>query len=603
MFEKVLAYAGPYRRDLYVATGLVFLSVLAGVVPFVLACQIIAPLVSGETPTASAVLGRVAGVFDCLLVQALLQSWGLDLSHRAAYGTLLELRRALQKKFEQLPLGVIEEKGTGTVKKLFVDDVDSLEVLLAHSLPEGIANLMMPAVVIVALFIVDWKLALCALASIPLSLWAMKRMFAVGMAKMGPYYAAGQQMNNTIIEYVNGMEAVKVFNRDAESYARLTGDILAYRDNTLAWYKAAWPWMAVYSSLLPCTIILTLPLGSWFVLRGWSSVADLILVLCLSLSIGTPLLKSLSFLPTLPQLNVKIAALEQTLDAAPLQQGDAPAPEEDTVVFDHVSFAYRTSQPGSDGQPLLSDEEVLHDISFTARAGQKTAIVGESGSGKSTLAKLLIHYYDVKDGSVSVGGTDIRQMSLTALNDRIAYVAQDQYLFNTSLLENIRLGRPDATDADVLAAAERAQCTAFFERLPQGVHTMAGDAGKMLSGGQRQRIAFARAILKDAPIILLDEATAYADPENEDKMEAAIAELVRRPSPSGPASRRKTLIVIAHKLPAVMDADQIVVLERGRIVGTGTHTALLQDCPEYQRLWQAAQQSVDWQIHSGKENA
>ena len=592
MFKKVFEYAGPHKKDLYIATFIVLLSVLMGVLPFVLAYQVISPLVMGNAVDTKYVCIRVIGVLICLILQAILYGWGLDVSHKAAYSTLLRLRTSLQKRFEAVPLGFIQDKGTGTIKKLFVDDVDSLEVLLAHSLPEGIANLMIPIAIYVAMFFIDWKLALLSLASIPISFAAMMIMYSVGMKKMGPYYMAGQKMNNTIIEYINGMEVVKVFNKDAESYERFRKDISDYRDYTLEWYKAAWPWMAIYSSLLPCTIILTLPLGAWFVLCGFSTLPDLILVLCLSLSIGIPLLKSLSFLPTMPQLNYKIAALEQVLETAPLQQTDAVFHGKNyDICFDHITFGYEKSQPGPDGQPMVTMDEVIHDISFTAKAGQKTALVGESGSGKSTLAKLLIHYYDPQQGSISIGGQKITEMSLEALNSQVSYVAQDQYLFNTSILENIRIGRPDATDEEVLEAAKKAQCMEFLEKLPQGIHSMAGDAGKMLSGGQRQRISLARAILKNAPIIVLDEATAYADPENEENMEAAIAELVKG----------KTLFVIAHKLPAIMNADQICVIEHGKLAATGTHAELLAICEEYKKLWKASQDSAEWKVNAVKE--
>jgi len=529
----------------------------------------------------------LAGILICLVLQALLGGLGLNMSHKAAYNTLFGLRTSLQKKMENLPLGAIEEKGTGDIKKMFVDDIGSLEVLLAHSLPEGIANLIVPVMVYIAMFFVDWRLAFMSLASIPLSIVAMMIMYSAGMKKMGPYYMASGKMNNTIIEYVNGMEVVKVFNKQTESYQRFSKDVGDYRDYALAWYKTAWPWMALYSALLPCTIILTLPLGGYFAYMGYVSLSDLILVLCLSLSIGLPLLKALGFLPTMPQLNYKISALEDALNIEPLKQGENEFKGIDqTISYDNITFGYQLIKRGEDGQPETYIKNVIHNVSFTAKAGEKTAIVGESGSGKSTLAKLLIHYYDVLEGSISIGGQNLQDMSLKALNKEISYVAQDQYLFNTSLLENIRIGNLSATDEEVIEAAKKAQCMEFLDKLPNGIYSLAGEAGKMLSGGERQRISLARAILKNAPIVVLDEATAYADPENEEKMEAAIAELVKG----------KTLIVIAHKLPAIVDADQILVMNHGRLVANGKHKDLLESSADYRKLWDATIFSKEWKI-------
>lgn len=587
MLNKVFEYAGSHKKTIHLASFIMLLSVIMGVVPFLFAYQIINPLILGQNLEFKRLVILLAGILICLVLQALLGGLALNMSHKAAYNTLFGLRTSLQKKMENLPLGAIEEKGTGAIKKMFVDDIGSLEVLLAHSLPEGIANLIVPVMVYIAMFFVDWRLALMSLASIPLSIVAMMIMYSAGMKKMGPYYMASEKMNNTIIEYVNGMEVVKVFNKQTESYQRFSKDVGDYRDYALAWYKTAWPWMALYSALLPCTIILTLPLGGYFAYMGCVSLSDLILVLCLSLSIGLPLLKALGFLPTMPQLNYKISALEDALNIEPLKQGENRFKGIDhTISYDNVTFGYQLSKMGENGQPETYIKNVIHNVSFTAKVGEKTAIVGESGSGKSTLAKLLIHYYDVLEGSISIGGQNLQDMSLKALNKEISYVSQDQYLFNTSLLENIRIGNLSATDEEVIEAAKKAQCMEFLDKLPNGIYSLAGEAGKMLSGGERQRISLARAILKNAPIVVLDEATAYADPENEEKMEAAIAELVKG----------KTLIVIAHKLPAIVDADQILVMNHGRLVANGKHKDLLESSAEYRKLWNATIFSKEWKI-------
>ena len=587
MLNKVFEYAGSHKKTIHLASFIMLLSVIMGVVPFLFAYQIINPLILGQNLEFTRLVILLAGILICLVLQALLGGLALNMSHKAAYNTLFGLRTSLQKKMENLPLGAIEEKGTGAIKKMYVDDIGSLEVLLAHSLPEGIANLIVPVMVYIAMFFVDWRLALMSLASIPLSIVAMMIMYSAGMKKMGPYYMASEKMNNTIIEYVNGMEVVKVFNKQTESYKRFSKDVGDYRDYALAWYKTAWPWMALYSALLPCTIILTLPLGGYFAYMGYVSLSDLILVLCLSLSIGLPLLKALGFLPTMPQLNYKISALEDALNIEPLKQGENRFKGIDhTISYDNVTFGYQLSKMGENGQPETYIKNVIHNVSFTAKVGEKTAIVGESGSGKSTLAKLLIHYYDVLEGSISIGGQNLQDMSLKALNKEISYVSQDQYLFNTSLLENIRIGNLSATDEEVIEAAKKAQCMEFLDKLPNGIYSLAGEAGKMLSGGERQRISLARAILKNAPIVVLDEATAYADPENEEKMEAAIRELVKG----------KTLIVIAHKLPAIVDADQILVMNHGRLVANGKHNDLLESSADYRKLWDATLFSKDWKI-------
>lgn len=574
MFKKVKPYMGEYIKYTYGALTVMFIALIASAVPFFLVYRIIKPLLEGEKLSAGYYTWHIAFIFICLLAYAILYVLGLKFSHISAYNTLKNIRISLQKKLERQPLGTIQDMGNGRIKKLFTDDIEQVEMLLAHAIPEGISNLAMAAIAIICMFFADWKLALLSLCSLPIGMFAMGMMFKAGMERMNDYYAASAKMNATIIEYINGMEVVKVFGRDGESYQRYEKDIKSYRDFTLEWYKICWPWMALYSAILPCVALVMLPVGTLLVINGSSTLADLVLVFCLSLSVGVPILKALNFAGKFPQLNYKIDEIEKAMDSEPLKTKDNSFIGNSNIVnFEDVRFAYK-------------EQEVLHGVSLELQEGSLTALVGESGSGKSTLAKLLVHYYDINSGKITLGGQDITDMSIEALNDRISYVSQEQFLFNTTLYENILMGNPKATREQVLEAAEKAQCREFLERLPDGIDTMAGDGGKQLSGGERQRISLARAILKNAPVIVLDEATAFIDPENEEKMNAAIAEIIKG----------KTVLVIAHRLQTVVNADKICVMKDGNIIAADTHEKLLENCDEYKKLWNSSEARASWTI-------
>jgi ATP-binding cassette subfamily B protein len=574
MFKKVSAYIGEYKKYTVWAAVLMSLGIVAHVIPYYFLYQIIAPLTRGEHIDLGYIMIRVAGVAVCEILFSFLYVQGLSFSHVSAYNTLKNLRVSLQGKLEKQPLGNIQGLGTGRIKKVFTDDIDQIELLLAHAIPEGIANIFIPALIVVLMFIVSWKLGLLSLVPLVVGMISMSMMMKAGMSKMNAYYESAARMNNTIVEYVNGMEVVKVFNKDGESYRKFGDVVRSYRDFTIAWYKVCWPWMAAYSSVLPCLALLILPVGALLVLSGSIALDKLVLVLCMSFAVGPSLLKAMNFAGKFPQLEYKIAELEKLMDHPPVKEGTAGFTGKNRdISFEDVRFSYE-------------DTEVLHGVSLSLKQGTTTALVGESGSGKSTLAKLLVHYYDLDSGKIRIGGQDITEMSLEALNDQIAYVSQEQFLFNTTLYENILIGKPDATREQVLEAAHRAQCDEFLQRLPQGIETQAGDGGKQLSGGERQRISLARAILKDAPIIVLDEATAFMDPENEEKLNKAIDEIIRN----------KTVFVIAHRLSTVRNADRICVMKDGACIAADTHEKLLSGCAEYKKFWDASVSASAWKI-------
>lgn len=605
MIKSVAPYIGKYKKYTVLASILTTLGIIANVIPYFFLYQLILPLTQHQLPDSKFVLIRVGLILLCEVLYSVLYSSGLASSHVSAYNTLKNIRIALKGKLENQPLGNIKELGTGQIKRVFTDDIDQIELLLAHAIPEGIANIMVPCLVILASFFIDWRLALLTIATIPVGAFGMAMMMKAGMALMGPYYDSAKKMNNTIIEYVNGMEAIKVFNKDGDSFRRFGDAVRSYRDFTLDWYKACWPWMAVYNSILPCFALFTLPIGGLMVLSGSVTLSQLVLVLCMSFAIGPAILRALSFGGKIPQLNYKIAELEKMIKDQPIQQGDKGFEGKNyDIEFKDVRFSYskdfragdnngagqeaqsaQSSQNAQAGE-TVQPKEVLHGINLTMKQGTTTALIGESGSGKSTLAKLLVHFYDVKSGSISIGGQKITDMTIEALNNQISYVAQEQFLFNTTLYENILIGRPDASREEVLDAAHRAQCDEFLARFPEGIDTKAGDSGKQLSGGERQRISLARAILKNAPVIVLDEATAFMDPENEEKMNAAISEIIKD----------KTVIVIAHRLSSIKNADKICVLKEGDLIAEGTHEQLIKNCEEYKTLWAASTAAANWRI-------
>ncbi|MBR3141675.1 MAG: ABC transporter ATP-binding protein [Clostridiales bacterium] len=574
MFKRVAPYIGEFKKYTVWAVIMMSIGIIASVLPYFFLYQIISPLTRGESVDMTFILIRVVLVAVCEIVFSLAYVQGLEFSHISAYNTLKNLRVSLQGKLEKQPLGTIKELGTGRIKKVFTDDIDQIELLLAHAIPEGIANIAIPVIIIVLMFIVDWRLGLLSLVPLVVGMFAMSMMMKQGMSKMNAYYESAARMNNTIIEYVNGMEVVKVFNKDGDSYKKFGDVVRSYRDFTIAWYKVCWPWMATYSSVLPCLVLLMLPFGSGMVLGGFISLDKLILVMCMSFAVGPSVLKALNFAGKFPQLDYKIAELEKMMDKPALKEGTSEFSGKNyDIEFKDIRFGY-------------GETEVLHGVDMSLKQGTTTALIGESGSGKSTLAKLLVHYYDLNSGSITIGGQDITDMSLEALNNHVAFVSQEQFLFNTSLYENILIGRPDATKEEVMEAARRAQCEEFLNRFPDGIMTQAGDGGKQLSGGERQRISLARALLKDAPIIVLDEATAYMDPENEEKMNAALDEIVKD----------KTVLVIAHRLSTIKNADSICVMKDGLCIASDTHDRLLQTCSEYKKLWDASVSASTWKI-------
>lgn len=580
---SLFAYAEGEKKRLALAVVLSVLSVMMGLVPFYCMYEVICLLVSGTAAAATIVQWCLLALLVYLL-KILLFSLSTGTSHAMAYTILEGLRLRLADRFLRAPLGDVEGHTIGEIKNMMVDKIENLEPPLAHMIPEGAGHLVLPLVSMAALLCIDWRLALASLVTFPLSFVCMGLTFKISGDSFEKYDRSSSHMNSAIVEYIEGIEVIKAFGRAGVSYEKYAAAIDDFRVFVVKWLTSTFVTMKLSFALFPSTLIGTLPTALALAGSGTITAPEAALAVMLSISMVGSLAKLEVFSENMRQVKFTVEQLEQFLELPELPEPAEYADVRHTAVeLKDVHFSYTGD----------CKDEVLHGIDLTLPQGSFTALVGPSGGGKSTVAKLLARFWDVTSGSITIGGVDIRNMPLSQLSEYVSFVAQDNFLFRCSLLENIRLGKPGASDEEVRAAARAAQCEEFISKLPLGYDTPAGEAGKRLSGGEKQRIAIARMMLKDAPIVILDEATAFTDPENEDKIQKSIAAL----------TRGKTLLVIAHRLSTIQNADSIVVLKEGRIVARGRQEELLAKCPLYKDMWQAHTGAQNWAVSTGTKEA
>ena len=550
------------------------IGVLCGILPYFAAAQIIIGLIHREQ-YASYYLLWCAAALGGYVLRAVLYALALSMSHKATFSILKEIRERILAKLPKLPLGTVMDTPSGQMKQIIVDQVESMERPLAHLLPEMTSNILAPVCILVYLFVLDWRMALLSLVSIPVG---MAFMMAV-MANYGKQYESSvkvtQEMNSTIVEYIGGIEVIKAFNQGKHSYEKLSQRVLANASYFYHWMKSCQLPVSISRTLAPTTLITILPAGWALYLGGSLDIETFVTVIILSLGIAGPLLAAMDFVDSLAKVGTIVGQVDSILNSKEQQHGMTPVSFDSMDIrLGHVSFGYH------------ADQEILHDVSLAIPSGTVTAFVGPSGSGKSTIAKLIDGFWDVKKGTITLGGHDLRDIPLSQLYEQTAFVSQDNYLFNESVRENIRMGKPGASDREVETAAKAAGCDAFIRKLEQGYDTLVDGGGAHLSGGERQRIAIARAMLKNAPIIIFDEATANVDPENEDKLQKAMEEL----------TRDKTIIMIAHRLKTVQKADQILVLDEGVIAERGTHAELSEKPGLYRDFLNARKEAAGWKL-------
>lgn len=520
------------------------------------------------------------------LIGGLLLLYGaLMSSHMAAFRILYGLRVRLSEHIGRLPLGYLNNSSTGAIKKALEQNVEKIELFIAHTIPDLVNAAATVAVMFVLFFSLNgWMAAACLLAIVISILVQFSLMFGRKSKDFfRQYFDTSEQMSASAVQYVRGMPVVKIFGQTVASFRQFSQSIYAFKKYALHVCDTYQPGMVWFTVLLNSIVTFILPVGLLLLSREPGNVVlagVYLFFIILGPGVAAPFHKLTFLASNTREIDEGVSRLDAIFEEKPVPEPVIPqSPHKHDIRFEHVSFSYENTKE-------TTRTEALKDISFTAHAGEITALVGPSGSGKSTIANLIPRFWDVTQGAIKIGGINIREIATEQLMDRVSFVFQDSFLFFDTLYENIRVGKPDATEEEVHAAARAAQCDEFIGRLPQGYQTLIGEGGVYLSGGEEQRVSVARAILKNSPILVLDEATAFADPENEYKMQLALQELIKD----------KTVIIIAHRLSSIISANQIIVLKEGEIVQKGVHAELSRKEGVYKKMWDAYTDAFQWTL-------
>ena len=566
----VLGQTGDHGGQYVLSVVLAVIGVAFSLAPYFVVIGIVQGLMGGVKDFAF-YLNRCLIMAALWLGRVLFHALSTATSHKATFAVLGEIRKRCMEKLTRMPLGTVLEQSSGALKNTLIERIDSIETTLAHIVPEFTANLLIPIIILVYIFTIDWRMGLASLATVPLGMFCYVFMMAGSAKFYQRTVTATKALNDTAVEYIGGIQVIKVFGKTKSSYERFVHDAYEAAHSFIDWMRASILPFTFAMVIMPATMVSVLPIGGLLVRNGSLSAEDFVTVIILSVGVITPIITMMSYSDDFRTMGTIFGEVRAILDAPEMNRpAEGGAPAKNDLELRDVRFGYR-------------EKEVLHGVSMSIPEGSFVAFVGPSGSGKSTIARLIASLWDVTDGSIRMGGQDIRQIPQEAYADRIAFVSQDNYLFNMTVRENIRIGRPSATDAEVEEAARQSGCHEFIMGLEKGYDTMVGSSGGHLSGGERQRISIARAMLKAAPVVILDEATAYTDPENEAVIQRSVSKL----------TEGKTLIVIAHRLSTVMDADRIYVIRDGRIDDQGTHEELLQHRGLYEAMWNAHMEVKD----------